>query len=52
MFAGRERRKRGGAGPAPLFRRAKLRGGGASIYSAGEDAVHNELVHRWRGEGL
>ena len=30
--------RRSGAGPAPLFRRAELRGGGVtSIYSAGED---------------
>ena len=42
-----------GARPVPLFRRAKLKGGGGmSIYSAGEDVVHNGLVHRWRGEGL
>ena len=42
--------RRSGAGPAPLFRRAELRGGGVtSIYSAGEDIVQNGLVHRWRG---
>ena len=52
MFEGTGRGS--GEGPAPLFRRAELKGGGGvmSVYSAGEDAVHNGLVHRWRGEGL
>ena len=42
-----------GAGPAPLFRRAKLRGGGeSSIYSVREVGVPDRLCVAGGGEGL